>query len=353
MNTPSKRFLFIVLAVAAAGALVWAFIAGQAEVAAEAEREKPVQAPTRVHVINGENVVSLNGTTRTDGGIALATLTALSDRPQVRAYGTVLDLGGLTDLRNTLATANAQLSKARAALEVAQKDYARIKSLYDKNENVSQKVLQAAEGTLRAEESNTQAARAAVSAAQATALQQWGRVIATWLMQDAPQLERLRLQKDLLVQVTLPAGQTLTDIAPEATVQVAEGPLVGAQFISVALRTDRSIQGQSLFYRVVSANNASLLPGMNVVAFLPVGSAVSGVLVPSSAAVWFQGKPWIYVQIQPDQFARREVSTDQPASGGWFQSHGFPAGQQFVATGAQVLLSEEFRAQISVGEESH
>ncbi|MDP9011919.1 MAG: efflux RND transporter periplasmic adaptor subunit [Pseudomonadota bacterium] len=353
MNTPSKRFLLIVLAVGAAGALVWAFIAGHAEVAAEAEREKPVQAPTRVHVINGENVVSLDEPTRTDGGIVLATLTAISDRPRVRAYGTVLDVGGLTDLRNTLATANAQLSKARAALEVAQQDYARVKSLYDKNENVSQRVLQAAGGTLRAQESNTQAARAAVSAAQATALQQWGRVIATWLMQAAPQLERLRLQEDLLVQVTLPVGQTLTDIPPEATVQAAEGPLVRAQFISVASRTDRSIQGRSFFYRVVSANSASLLPGMNVVAFLPLGNAVQGVLAPGSAAVWLQGKPWIYVQIQPDQFARREVSTDQPAPDGWFQSHGFSAGQRFVATGAQVLLSEEFRAQITMGEEGH
>lgn len=352
MNTASKRILLIVLALGAASALVWAFIAGHAEVAAEAQREKPVQAPTRVHVINGENVVSLDEPTRTDGGIVIATLTALSDRPQVRAYGTVLDLGGLTDLRNTFAMANAQLSKAHAALEVAQKDSVRVKSLYDKNENVSQRVLQVAEGNLHTEESNTQAARAAVSAAQATALQQWGRVIASWLEQDAPQLKRLRLQEDLLVQVTLPADQTLTDIPPEATVQ-AEGPPVRAQFISAALRTDRSIQGRSFFFRVVSANSSSLLPGMNVVAFLPVGSAAQGVLVPSSATVWLQGKPWIYVQIQPDQFARREISTDQPAPGGWFQSHGFSAGQRFVATGAQVLLSEEFRSQISAGEEGH
>ena len=261
-----------------------------------------------------------------------------------------MDLSGLTDLRNTIEGAKAQLSKASAALEVAQKDYERVKALHENNQNVSQKIVQAAEGTLRAEESNVQTAQAALTAAQATGSQQWGKVIADWIVKSEPQVKRLQAQEDLLVQVTLSPGQTLTDVPQEASINTADGRLVPAKFVSLALRTDPKIQGQSLFF-ITPTENAGLLPGMNIAALLPIGKTLEGVIVPRSAVVWLQGRAWVYVQINPDRFARREISTEQPATDGWFQSKGFSQGQRFVSKAPQVLLSEEFRAQITVGEE--
>lgn len=348
MRADWKKFIVIAIAGGALLGLIVAFLAGRKEAAMEAEREKPVKAPTRVEVVNGENVVMLNEATRMSSGIALGRLKAISNRPQIRAYGIAIDLQELTDLRNAFENAKAQLSKAKAALEVAQKEYERVKPLYEKNQSVSQKVVQAAEGTVRAEASNVQTAQAALNTAQATALQHWGSVIADWLARDAPEFEQLRLQKKLLIQVTLSPGQALA--APEtAFVQTADGRLMDAMFVSVGLRTDPKIQGRSFFY-LLSAKDGNLLPGMNVTALLPVGEPAQGVVVPDSAVVWLQGKPWVYVQVKPDRFVRREVSTEGPVKGGWFQPKGFAADEVFVSSGPQALLSEEFRAQISVGE---
>lgn len=345
-----KRLLLVPVAVVLVAGLIVAFIVGRKEAATEAEREKPIKAPTRVKVVNGENVVTLDAATQTNSGLALASLATSSRRPEIAAYGVVVDLQELTDLRNALETAQAQLRKGRAAREVARADYERVKALFEKKQNVSQKVVQAAAGTWQAEAANAQIAQAALHAAQATALQHWGGVIADWLAQAAPEFEQLRSQTNLLVQVTLAPGQGGMIAPSSASVQTAEGQPIPARFISLAPRTDAKIQGKSFFY-VIEAVGANLLPGMNVTALLPVGEPAQGVVVPASAVVWLQGQAWVYAELKPDEFVRREVSTEQPLPGGWFQSQGFSTGQLFVVKGPQVLLSEEFRAQISVGEE--
>lgn len=345
----SKAILGLVILGALAG-LIIAFVERRKEAGLEAEREKPVKAPLRVEMVDGENVVRFDAAARSHGGVELATLPAASHRVQVRAYGKVIDPAPLTGLRNTIENADAKLNSANAALEVAQNEYERAKGLYAKNRNVSQKTVQAAEGAMRTEQANVQAARAALKAAQATALQQWGKVIADWLVQGAPEIERLTSQEKLLLQVTLSPGQIVTNPPPEASVLNSAGRLVPAKFVSPALRTDPRIQGQSLFY-TTRADGGGLLPGMSIPAMLPIGQMLKGVLVPRSSVVWLQGNSWIYLQVGPDQFARREVSTDQPVADGWFQPRDFSPNETFVAKGPQALLSEEFRAQIAVGEE--
>jgi hypothetical protein len=46
------------------------------------------------------------------------------------------------------------------------------------------------------------------------------------------------------------------------------------------------------------------------------------------------------------------VPTDRPAPGGWIAGPPLAAGDTVVVTGVQELLSEEFRARVTVGEES-
>jgi acyl dehydratase len=63
------------------------------------------------------------------------------------------------------------------------------------------------------------------------------------------------------------------------------------------------------------------------------------------------GKAWVYVQTADDLFARREVVLEEPTAEGWF-TRSLAGGNRIVTIGAQTLLSEEFKSQIKVGEES-
>jgi hypothetical protein len=69
-------------------------------------------------------------------------------------------------------------------------------------------------------------------------------------------------------------------------------------------------------------------------------------MVPASAAVWYSGGPWVYVQVGEELFARYIVPIDNEIAGGWVAQEVFKPGEALVVNGAQTLLSEEFRSQI-------
>ena len=73
-----------------------------------------------------------------------------------------------------------------------------------------------------------------------------------------------------------------------------------------------------------------------------------GFVVPEAALVWQQGKAWIYLRTGATSFERREIVPERPApDGGYIVTH-LPADAQIVVRGAQMLLSEEYRAQAPI-----
>jgi len=105
----------------------------------------------------------------------------------------------------------------------------------------------------------------------------------------------------------------------------------------------------TLFYAAPA--ESGLLPGMNVLAFLPTGKIIDGVAVAASSVVWWQDRAWVYQRTSPDKFVRVEIATDMPSPGGGYIVAGMPPDVQIVSSGAQLLLSEEFRSQIQVDED--
>ena len=94
-------------------------------------------------------------------------------------------------------------------------------------------------------------------------------------------------------------------------------------------------------------------PGTPVAALAPSRAvATRGALVPDAAVVQWDGLTWAYRRHGPGTYERVAVATDRPVAGGWLAARGLAAGDTVVVTGAQELLSEEFRARVSVGDES-
>lgn len=326
--------------------IIWGFIAGQKERAVEAEREQPVATPSRVSVERGDPIVTLDMKTQVASAIAITPLQPVSQRQRIRAYGTVAAIQGLSNVANSYESARAQLQKAQAGLAAARREYERLQGLHRDDRNISDKVLQAAEATWRGAEADTQTARVAMKTAADNLRTQWGAVIAKWVTNgNAQVLERLLAQRDVLIQVTLPGDATGITAPREAMVQGPGGKSVASRLVSAAPRIDATIQGLSFYYLAPAAD---LVPGMNVVIWLPAGPSVEGVIVPDSAVVWWQGRAWAYFQKDATRFARRTIPADHPVENGWFVPGG--TAQRVVTGGAQMLFSEEFRAQVKVGD---
>ena len=315
----------------------------------EADRDQAVAAPRRIATEGGQLVLKLDPATQQRIGIETAPVRPTPYREELRAYGTVLDLTRLTELTNSYAAAKAQAQIAQAKLEASRTAFERAQRLYKDQQNVSAAQLQAAEAAFRSDQAALAAAESQIRTLAVTARQEWGPVLGQALATGTSEVQRLIEREEFLVQVTLPPGVILGSPPASATVEVPSRSRAGLRYVSPATRTDPRVQGMSLFY--TAAGDSGLLPGMNVLAFLPSDKTVEGAAVPDAAVVRWQGKDWVYVRTDDQTFARREIVADLPAPDGGYVVRGLPADAEVVTRGAQILLSEELKSQINVGDE--
>ena len=344
MTRRSKSVITLLIFIALAAFLVWRFLpmGGKGE-------EREISAPTGPAAQAG--VVTLSREMLESAGIKTETPKPYVYREQTHAYVTVLDTGDLVDLRKNYLAAKAEGQKAGAALETTRAEYSRMKKLYDEK-NVSPKAYQAAEAAFRADESEYELAKGNIQAIEMSANQQFGSVLAGGAWNETKPFFRLETRRDVLLQVTLP--QDYVSNAPPAGLKIIapSGKTITARFISLTPRTNPQIQGISFFY--AASAKTGLVPGMSASAVFPTGRPASGLFIPASAVVWWQGRAWAYVEAGGQTagqvtFTRREVSSEYPVDGGWFVSGGFSSTDKIVIKGAETLLSQEFLAKPAGG----
>jgi len=294
--------------------------------------------PAQISVENGEAVLALDTATQNRLGLEVATLTATVTRAQVTSPAVVLPIQDLTTFRNGYVTTQTQLQKSRVELDVARKEYARLKALFDQDHNVSEKSLQSAEGALRTSEADERAGEQQLNLQKAMVRQEWGGVASQWALEDTPAFQRILDQRDVLVQVTMQADATFA-VPKTISLEIHGTTRVGASLVSPYPRVDPRIQGRSFLY--VAAAERGLTPGVKLFAHLSVGAQMRGLIVPTAAVVWSQGKAWVYRQSSSDRFTRRPVPTEVPVERGFFVAQGFSSGDKVVIQGAQALFSEE------------
>ena len=155
-----------------------------------------------------------------------------------------------------------------------------------------------------------------------------------------------------LATVSLPLGTSFDEASTRARVRI-EGlgeRSFDAERVGEALAVDPRTHGRTLLL-AMHANKAPLRAGAAVTAYLSIGTApVNGVTIPRQAIVRYGGRSWVYVKVRDDAFVRREVLLDRATDAGWFVRTGFAVGDAVVVVGAQVLLSEELKSQIQIGE---
>lgn len=348
MKSILRVVILSLVILAIAGGLIWSFLAGRGEQAAEAQRESPVQAPSRVTSENGRNVLAFDAASQKANGILTTVLIPTKQQIESQATGVVMQLQPLLDLKASYNTPATDLIRARANAQASQAEYERLRQLNQDGKNASDKAVEAAGATAKSDAALVQNAQQAITVLKGSALLHWGPVVSRWFEGNSPQLDALLMQRRFLLQVTSTTATRFS--APKrAIVQYADGTHAQATFVSILPQLDPRLQVPSLLYEV--AAHPGLVPGINLNVFLPSGPLLSGVVVPSSAVVWSQGSSWCYVEESPGKFVRTAIETSDPVPGGWFVTEGIDSNARVVTSGAQTLLSEEFRSQIQADQD--
>lgn len=256
---------------------------------------------------------------------------------EVKAYGRVLDPMPLTNLV-------LEIDSAQATLDASAKEYARATTLFADNQNASARALESATAAMKRD-------RALRDAARARLLAGWGKSLAE--RDDLPALLKgLTALESALVRLDLPPDQSLssTPIRARLVSLSDENRSAQADFLGPAPSTEGQTQGTGLLF-LLRRNALEIALGAAVTGFIKVrGDPLQGVEVPGSAVARHERRAWVYVQTSKARFTRKPILLEHASGDGWFVSEGVGPSDRIVVSGAQVLLSEEFKSQIGFPE---
>lgn len=274
------------------------------------------------------NSVTLDREAQERIGIKTAAAEAAQLNPELKGYGHVVDPA-------TLAAEVGDVATARAANDASQAELTRLKTLSAQN-NASERALQAAEATAAHDAT-------ALDVARLKLLANWGKAVSE--RQDLGDLVgSLGKLETALVRIDLPPGETLKDAPGSARIVTLDDSTAAADFLGQIPSVDPQTQSQSFLF-LVRSNAAKFAPGAAVTGFLrTAGEPLTGVVVPRSAVVRYEGVAWVYAESNGTNFTRRLIALDQPMENGWFVTNGVAAGDNLVVTGAQTVFSTELSA---------
>ena len=324
-------------------------------------QEEDIESLNRVSTSEGINVVSLSPATQQNSGIQTIKINGANFQGEIKSFGNVTSIDSLTEAKSRYLNLQSELSIAKSTSDNNTKQYQRLKMLNADDKNVSDQVVQAALTNVQADNAKMNAYALQLKNLQTNTKLQWGEQLAKLAFEDKLPLHLANLlnNKNVLIQISLP----LSSGTPKQGSSVNVTPLnesvapIRSIYVSPATQSDSSGFGKTFYY---SAPADLLRIGMrvNVVTAGAGSDKASGVVIPSNAVVWYAGKAWAYFKqgqdAHPDKnqdrnhdknivkFIRKPISTDTEVDEGWF-NQGIAENSEVVISGAQLLLSEEFK----------
>lgn len=315
-------------------------------------QKEEIDGLNRVSEKEGVNIVSLSSAVQKNSGISTAKVSETSFKGEVKSFGNVVSIDALIEAKAHYLSLKTEIDNGRAASDQNLKQYQRLKTLNMDDKNVSDLAVQEALATINADKAKMTSNALQIKNLQSSMQLQWGAVLAQLILNDKlpPHVAGLLNRNHALVQVSLP----FSTATPKANSTINITPLneslspIKAIYISAAAQTDSHGFGKTFYY---SAPAEQLRIGMRVnVEATSSAQNANGIIIPSSAVVWYAGKPWAYFKQSvnkngQDLFVRKPISADTEVDSGWF-NQGLNNESEVVVNGAQLLLSEEFKSLI-------
>ena len=329
--------------------------------------EDEIASPNHIAEKNGINTVSLSLATQQNSGITTAKVLRSAFAGKLKSTGSVIAIDNLIEAKANYLRAKSEIALAQSASSNNLQQYQRLKTLNEDDKNVSDRAVQEALAAVNSDKVKISAAELQLSNLQNAVKLQWGETLSSLVFNSnmssgklAPHLAYLLNRKNVLVLLSFPPDSplpTLESVLNLSPLNSAGSP-IKAIYVSPAALSDANAYGKTFYY---SAPAESLRIGMRVNSETDaINSKISrGVVIPNQALVWYGGKPWAYfkqtknkvgqLMADEDQFVRKPINTDTEigsgTNSGWF-NQGLDEQSEVVISGAQLLLSEEFKTQI-------
>jgi hypothetical protein len=304
--------------------------------------------PSRLTVVNGHLGLRLTAEEQRSSGLQLTDPIPWSYRHEIKTVAEVRNIIPLLELKAGFEQLESELGMAGIALSHSRQAYNRLALLHADDANISERQVNEAEMQMRSDETKLRAARQALNMQKEKAVQEWGHILIDEMLdEDSSVFAGLQAHQYALLYVPLRHQDRLTQPVDVIHISQDDDRLLAreAQLLAPATDSDPLLQGESFYY---TTDIGRLRAGMRLHAWLPGDEpADDGLLLSSSAVIWQGGSPWVYVRHEEDFFYRIAIPDAIRLGRDWFMPAGrIPSGRSIVVSGAQMLLSEEYRWQI-------
>jgi hypothetical protein len=310
----------------------------------QSKDEEEIESPSKVTEVNNINIIHLTSETQKNSGITTSKVVESHYQGTLKTFGTVIAIDSLIEAKTQYANLKSELQLAQTDSDHHITQYQRLKTLNEDDKNVSDTVVQDTLALVNADKAKIAGIQSQLSNLIASIKLQWGDVLSKLVVGEtsATYLNNLLTRKNVLVQISLPLN--VSTPIKESTIYIhafsENAPSILATYVSPATASDITGTGKTFYY---SAPAESLRTGMRISASPKNhNNDTKGVLVPNSAVIWHDGKPWIYIKVKNEQFQRTPISADVEVGDSWFNQNLKP-DTEIVTSGAQLLLSEEFK----------
>ncbi len=265
---------------------------------------------------------------------------------EVQVYGSVIELQDLLAARHQYQRLGTQLSYHQQHQGQLASAVLRLTDLYRQNAT-SKRKLQDQQFALYQLNAETADLKLSIQQLKQQFIADWGKELAEWFLSiKADELTQLVSGQWQIIAVDIPAKDQSTTFQNTISLFLSSK---ATNPYSVALLGRSPKQSQSGARYFFLGKNPQFRAGMRVVARLSEsGAARKGYFIPETAVLWHLGKAYSYLKTAPEQFQRIALKQFQSTHRGYFieQSVIDEDDDEIVVQGAQLLLSEEFKAHI-------
>ncbi len=257
------------------------------------------------------------------------------------SLGVVLDVANLLEDVASLRATELVLEQSKARMEPLRARLERLRTAYETG-LVLLADVDLAERGLR-EEEMVQAEHAASHARTLQTIEhRWGSKLASAAADRAPLISHLADRTRTLIQASLPEAFRDRPFQPELRVA---GAVRGVELLGPGYA---EIPGMGSDAVLLLTDGAGLRPGLRVeVAFESLEGGEPGFVLPTGAVLFHGDGVWTYAALGNDRYLRRPLESLRRIERGWFvPATTLGLDERIVVRGGQMLLAEEFRADI-------
>ena len=274
----------------------------------------------------GPILLKVDAATQARLGVATAPLAAVRKTASVRGFARAVD-------PVPLATLDADIAAAVAALGASQAEASRTRTLNAADQTVSKKVAEAAAAQARADAAKLALLRRRLGL-------EWGPSIQA--LSDA---RRGRLIADIAAGrsalVRIDASSGLSHLRGTAIIDLGPSGTARAAILGAARVGDPRLQSTGLLALVSGPQAMRMGSGTVAPATLAAGADTAGVIIPRAALLRTAGQTFAYVRRDAMSFERRPIVGGLSDPAGLFVAGGFRPGEPVVVKGAAQLFAAE------------